>query len=141
MEQKKLKMAGRDLHAGDVVRFNGELHQIGTIGRTDAFDENTMTIIHLDESEPVALADTEALKLVGAKVAGNVISFKGDGVSARVDLLNDGGAHLTINHGNGQFVEYLNPKRAFLHVVQQMAWKHGRGELKIRVPKPKKVKK
>ena len=60
MEQMKWNGARRDLHAGDVVRFNGELHQIGTIGRTDAFDENTMTIIHLDESEPVALADTEA---------------------------------------------------------------------------------
>lgn len=141
MEQKKSKMTGRDLHAGDIVRFNNELHQIGTIGRIDAFAESTMAIIHLADAEPVALTDAEALKSVGVRYTGSKATIKGDGVSAEFHILGDDSVHLVINTGTGPHTEYLNKNRAFLHVVQQLAWKHGHGELKLRVPKSKNVKK
>jgi hypothetical protein len=141
MEQKKIILAGRDLHAGDVVRFNGELHRIGTIGHTDAFDEDTMTIVHLAEAEPVKLSDTEALKTLGAKASFGTLTIKGDKVSVHINVMESGEAIVLINTDKGQRREQLSAKNACLHVVQQLAWKHGRGELKLRVPKPKKQNK
>ncbi|MBR1527013.1 MAG: hypothetical protein IJ640_10225 [Prevotella sp.] len=141
MEQKRPKLTGRDLHAGDIVRFNGELRTIGTIGRTDAFDERTMSLIHLEDAEPVMLADVAAMQSLGAKSDGSSVNIKGDGVSVRYTILDDGSVHANINYSGGQRSEHFDAKRAMLHNLQQMVWKCGRGELKLRVPKPKKEKK
>lgn len=140
MEQKKINLTGRDLHAGDVVLSHGELHRIGTIGHTDAFDDRMVHVIHLADAEPVPLHDTELMQRVGAKVVGNDIIIGGDGVSVKYNIMQSG-IHVSIICGKERRSEYIAAENAYLHVIQQMAWKYGHGELKIKIKNPKKEKK
>mgnify|MGYP006988840120 CR=1 FL=1 len=141
MEQKKTKLTGRDLHAGDVVLSHGELHQIGTIGKTDAFDDRMVHVIHLEDAEPVPLNDAELMQRVGAKVNGNTVVIGGNGVSVQYSFVG-GAVNVTINYDKRRHTEVMEVGRnAYLHVVQQMAWKYGRGELKIKIKNQKKQKK
>lgn len=141
MEQEKIKLTGRDLHAGDVVLSHGELHKIGTIGHTDAFDDRMVHVIHLADAEPVPLNDTELMQRVGAKVNGNTVVIGGNGVSVQYSFVGDA-VNVTINYDKRRHTEVMEVGRnAYLHVVQQMAWKYGHGELKIKIKNPKRQKK
>ena len=142
MEKKKNKLTGRDLHAGDVVLSHGELHVIGTIGHTDAFDDRMKHVIHLEDAEPVPLHDLELMQRVGAKVSGNTVVIGGNGVSVEYSpLRNGGGVHLVVNCGKTRKAKSLDASDAYLHVIQQLAWKYGNGELKIKIKNIKKEKK
>jgi len=141
MEQKKNNLTGRDLHAGDVVLSHGELHRIGTIGHTDAFDDRMVHVIHLQDAEPVPLNDLELMQRVGAKVSGNKVVIGGNGVSVEYTLMVSGGVHVVVNCEKNRIPKYLDAGEAYLHVIQQLAWKCGRGELKIKIKNPKKEKK
>lgn len=141
MEQKKIKLTGRDLHAGDVVLSHGELHIIGTIGHTDAFDDRMVHVIHLQDAEPVPLNDLELMQRVGAKVNGNSVVIGGNGVSVQYYVAGDV-VNVTVCYDKRQHTEVMEVGRnAYLHVVQQMAWKYGHGELKIKIKNQKKQKK